>query len=784
MDGWFLGALLGTLLSPWLPPSWPLWPFVGLTLGVGFLLYLMTRRSPCGERNSTDSHLSMIRRIVLLFCIGVLCGMQWSLINAKVALSWNLPEHLHRQSLALPMRIDSIVDDNGFRWRFDARLEPNEASAIQQPIKVRLQWYGAEGERPQLGELWLAEVRLRPPVSQLNQVGFNYQAALLRQGIKATGYITTAELIEPARGGRANFSQFRQYLYNQYSARRTDLIHGDILLALSMAERGWISREDWTLLQHTGVAHLMAISGLHLSMVFATSFVVLRWLLSWLSRLWTAPRRPFILPVAWLAAWCCACFYAALAGFSVATLRALLLISLFLLMRISGLHSTPIRTLLRAVVLVLVFDPLAFLDPGFWLSCVAVFSIFVWLWRLPTQPRPGWISHLHQLWRLEVMLTLVLVPLSVIYFAGVSVIAPLTNLLAVPVFSLVVLPLALISVVLLPLHPVLASALLHTADTVLQWLWGLLTWLQPWSFLPTMNAAGALMALLIVLVFYLPVSLRHRCSAGAAILMSVVLLLVVQPTLRSQDPRLWLHMLDVGQGSALVVERGGRALMIDSGPAYQDFNLAGSLLIPFLQARELRPDVLVLTHPHWDHIGGAAELIHHYPAMSVIDTNGDYLPCTWGMPWHWQGAQVHILAPTGHAFYGVNNHSCVVQLRYQGQVVLLPGDIERLGEFRLVRSYGDRLRSDVLLVPHHGSRTSSHRYFLQRVQPRWALISSGYLNRFNQPHAESLQRLAETEARILNTANEGQVSLLWYRGAWHPMTARGYFSPYWFNQIR
>ena len=784
MDGWFLGALFGTLLSPWLSPAWPLWPFVGSTLSVTFLLYRTTQRSGLPEPCVSDIHLSIIRRAGLLFCMGLLCGMQWSLINAKVALSWNLPEHLHRQPVTLQVRIDSIVEDNGSRWRFDALVLPLQSSPIEDPIRLRLQWYAAQGERPQLAEIWQIEARLRPPVGQLNQAGFNYQASLVRQRISATGYITAGHRVAAGSGLAGYVGAVRQYVYNQFSERRDWYTHSSILLALTLAERSWISSSQWQLLQHTGVAHLMAISGLHLSMVFAASFLLSRWSLAWLIRLVKPGQRPFKLPLALLSAWACAFLYAALAGFSVATLRALLLISLVLVMRMWGVHTTLLRIWLRAVVLVLVFDPLAFLDAGFWLSCLAVLSIFIWLWRLPSISGSGWKGRAQQLWRFEVMLTLALLPLSVIFFSGVSLIAPLTNVIVVPIFSVLVLPLALTSLLLMPLCPVLASVALHVSDWILQWVWAGLVWVHPWSFLSSANTLAALLVLGTVLIMYLPVSRYSRAGLLGTTLISLMLLVMVQPSLRKADPRLWLHMLDVGQGSAMIVERAGRALIIDTGPAYGDFNLAAGLLIPFLQQRQLTLDLMVLTHAHWDHIGAAAELARHFPNMSVLDTNDEYLPCQWGMPWHWQGLHVHMLAPTKGAFYGLNNHSCVIQLRYQGQVMLLPGDIERLGEFRLVRHYGKRLQSDVLLVPHHGSRTSSHRYFLQRVEPEWALVSSGYLNRFNMPHPESMQRLAETGAEILLTAESGQVSLLWHRGAWHPLTYRGQLRPYWYNQIR
>lgn len=796
MDWWFTGVLLGTLSSAWLQPDWALWPWTLLSVA----LFCWLKSPLVAVSGSETRHLAWLRSL-LIVTLGLLCGIQWSLINGKAAQSWNLPVKDYRQPLSIDLRVDSIVEENELRWRFTGRLLQGPADWPQgqpglQP-RIQLDWYEPQGTAPQLGEQWRFQVRLRPAVSSLNQGAFNYQAYLLRHRVRATGYITGGTRLSAADSANA---RVRQYLYDQFSTRRSELIHADVLMALVLAERQWISQQKWQLLQHTGVAHLMAISGLHLSMVFGFTFLLSRGILGvCLYRLPGAfSARLNILYLALLTAWLAALGYAMLAGFAVATLRALLLISLIIALRLGARRLSSLRLLLRAVVLLLVFDPLAFLDAGFWLSVGAVAAIFSWLWRLPVAPVHGslisrWRMTLVQLSRLEVMLTLMLLPLSVVFFQGVSWLAPLTNLIAVPVFSFAVLPLTLSAALLFPLAPTIATLCLQVSDYILQLVWSLLTWIQPAAWWPLAMPGLATLVVAGVLCRYSLWSGQLQQLVLAACLASLLLLYGQYSWWGKSDPRLWLHMLDVGQGSALVIERAGRAILIDSGPGFGvDGHLSDRVIIPFLRRRGLTPDVLVLTHRHRDHTGGANALLAAYPEMIVLDTDGAYWPCQWGQQWLWQDVRLVALAPLPAApadfSYGVNNESCVIQLSYRGTKVLLPGDIERVAEFRLVQRYGDRLQSDVLLVPHHGSNTSSHHLFLDTVKPQWALLSSGYLNRFNMPHADVLERFSDAGVALYASAEEGQVSMLWLpseaqQAQWNVYTYRQHYGRFWFNQL-
>lgn len=806
MDWWFIGMLSGTLLSAWLQPDWPIWPWATALGLINTLLLLLWRWN---RQQKLRPSAQAWRGSLILLC-GLLCGIQWAIINGKSAQSWKLPANDYRQTVRLELQVESIVEVNAFRWRFDARLlqGPNHWPAGDP--RFRLEWYYPSGEPPRLGEIWQVNARLKPAVSSLNQASFNYQAYLLRQQISAIGYVLSGEPMAPPD---AVLHKSRQRLYDFFVAQRGQLVNADILLALVLAERDWISGDTWQLLQHTGVAHLMAISGLHLTMVFAGTYWVARNALAvlWmLTMRWCLKRGPplagiNVVSVALIIAWLAAFAYAALAGFAVATLRALLLISVFIMANFVARRVSPIRVLLRVVVMLVLLDPLAFLDAGFWLSVGAVAAIFAWNWRLPVSRGQGLSHQFYQLWRFEIMLTLLLLPLSLWFFAGFAWVAPLTNLLLVPLFSVIVLPMALLAVLLLPLSPTLSSVLLTVADGAITGAWPYLQaaqdigwWSLPWPLLGTLMIAS-------IIALYLPLKLKVRLVLAASFVGAGLLGWGRYTVWMAPDERLWLHMLDVGQGSALVVERAGRALLIDSGPGFgEQGSLAERTIVPFLRYRGLQPDWLVLTHDHRDHTGGAQALQQAYPSLQVLDNESRYWPCSWGQQWLWQGVNIQVLAPIPEPPSGLglnaNNRSCVLRLSYRGATVLLPGDIERLTEFRLVQRYGERLQSDVLLVPHHGSNTSTHGLFLAAVRPQFALISAGYLNAYNMPHPATLERLHGTAnasniappTEVYSTAEEGQVSLLWQPATephaieqtqWRVFSYRQHLAPYWFNQL-
>lgn len=816
-DVWILPALTGSAITIWLFPglqenNWIVFS-AGMAAMLGLLfagLYLI----PWADRplrTQPLTELPLIRKALMqrtapaLALSGLLCGIWWGIFNVQSVVEWQIPKNDWRTPVEVTLIVEDIVAQDPHRIRIDGRLTkfPSDWSTTfpQAAVKARLHWYGYEGIIPEPGETWALTARLRPSSGLLNQAGFNYQVFLLRKNIRVTGSVSAE-----ARVSEPWLSSPRQRLFDFYNKNRDQLPFADLMLALSIGERQWMSDERWRILQQTGVAHLMAISGLHLTFVFGVAFLVLKFLLVLVTNSLhiTGEHKSNqlnLIPVALLLSLLVAFLYAALAGFAVATLRALLLISVFVISRLKSLYLPPLRIFLRAVALVVFLDPFAWLDPGFWLSAGAVLAIFCWQWRLPGPAPRARFYKVRQLWRLEVMLTLMLLPLSLQFFQGISLIAPITNMLVVPVFSILVLPLCLIVVVLvfiggvpaMPWAYKLAEQIMHFNNQLLSWIWEFLLWCSQLSYAwiaGYQKSAGIALVALICL-WLIPVPLKARLMLQTALCTSIALVVLNRPSVEFA-----VHVLDVGQGSAIVVEQNGYALLFDAGPAYPGgFNTGTSTVLPFLRYKKLVPEYMVLSHPHRDHTGGADTLRSAFPSMQVFSEYPDELQCEWGQQWLWRNVRIKALAPMPGPSFGPNNDSCVLQLTYPARLeetgsgaagktvkLMLTGDIQQLTELRMVGRYGGGFESDVLMVPHHGSSTSSQDEFLDRVQPQIAVASRGYLNQFSMPRDDVQLRYQQRDIQVYDTALHGQVSLIYSGQEFRVKTYRQTIAPWWFNQ--
>ncbi|MCH8500511.1 MAG: DNA internalization-related competence protein ComEC/Rec2 [Aliidiomarina sp.] len=707
-----------------------------------------------------------------------------------------------RQPQYIQVQVTSIATQRGDTIRFTGRWQVLGQESQQ---RILVTWFRSSGSTlpvPQVGETWWLQARMRPISARANQGGFDYQSYLVRNKIWLTASVSRGERLHVAQR-----VSYRQYLYNRLQPLRASadspagLHYLDIVLGLTLGERHWLSAERRQLLVTTGVAHVMAISGLHVSLVFAVSWwlakvvLVLLWRGdSWLLRLrWRqVSRQPDLRVGAIMVALVCAGLYAAMSGFAVSTVRALVLLTLVALVRLFGRRLSMAQILLRCIAVVLVVDPLAWLDAGFWLSVCAVAAIFFSQWWQPTQQenrRPtSVLARTTQLWRLEIVLTVLIAPLMILYFHGISLIAPLTNLLVIPVFAVLILPMSFIALGLLALpHAVfnhVAVWLLTQLDPVLHTVFTFLAsasnWPQAWF--STTDVRWALLGIMLWMVG------NWQQSRQTQWLMVSLLVAGLPFITLPQQEQFTVHVLDVGQGSAIVIQRGNKALLYDAGPGFiHGSHLADDVILPFLRFRRLQPEWLVISHEHLDHTGAAAALQQRFPALKTLrsrfafDATSDWgwqpeafpehitrhsQPCSWGQNWLWQGVQIRALAPLPGPSFGPNNDSCVLQLSYAGQVVLLTGDIQRHTELRMVGRYAHKLRANVMVIPHHGSQTSSQIDFIAAVQPDIAVVSRGFMNQFRMPHEDVLERYQSRQIPLYDTGRDGQVSLSWEEARW------------------
>ncbi|WP_298439301.1 DNA internalization-related competence protein ComEC/Rec2 [uncultured Ferrimonas sp.] len=618
---------------------------------------------------------------------------------------------------------------------------------------IELSWYRPPPLR--LGQRYRLQVKLRPPSGYLNQGGFNRYRHQLANHIAASGYVRQGELVEDRR-------HWRQPLLATLAQATQELPQGDLLRTLVLADDRGVSSERWQQMRQAGLIHLLAISGLHLSIVAGLTLAVGTWLRQ---RLFANPYgrgRGMV----WLLTAAMALLYASLAEMALPTMRATAAVLLTLLLLWQRRQGRPWELLLRVAALVLLLQPLASLAPGYWLSfgAVALILLVNWWWPLPATRwrRLVWFG------RLQLLLTLALCVLQGLWFGQFSVHGVWTNLLLLPYFSLLVLPLCLLlsTVVLLGADPML----LQLAD----WsLWPLAQLARGASAAEFGYGTLPLLAVAVLALIGFSLTLLHaRQWLAAAIALLLALAWATPPRVQWQ-----LDMIDVGQGLALLITQDQRAMVVDTGAAFAGgFSYAEAALLPLLRQRGITQlDLLLLSHGDNDHAGGAKILAQQLPIAQQYGFGGGACgrgPKRWGqLTLHWFQAPLE-----------GNDGSCVLLLDSGQHRLLLPGDLEAAGEQAWLAATLQP-QVDVLVAPHHGSSTSSSAAFVAATTAKWVLVAAGRNNRWRFPKAEVLQRYHEQGAKVLVSGQLGQIQLRFTEdGEITASNYRQHWAPWWYNQ--
>lgn len=723
----------------------------------------------------------------------------WALAAAAAMAAGCGARALAFQSQALPaalegrdLRLTGIVAAMpepapwGTRFRFAvehaehlAKGDVGPGARVPVPPLVELSWPGprsgaraaAQAVPPpmQAGERWALTARLKSPHGLRNPHGFDQELWLWEQGVQATGYVrlgkAQASAQRLAQTGRYPVARLRQQLRDAVVAPHTGLAAPDpawqrargVVAALVVGDQNAIAAGDWELFRATGVAHLMSISGLHITLFAWLAAALLGWAWRRSTRccLWLpAPT------VALVGGVLLALGYALLSGWGLPAQRTVAMLGVVAGLRLAGLRWPWHQVWLLALAAVVLADPWALWQPGFWLSFVAVGVLFAAAARPPGGPQ-GLRARVLALLRTQAVVTLALTPLGVLLFGQVSLVGVLANLLAIPWVTLVVTPLALLGMCWPPLWQLAALCVLL--------LGALLEWLTQWPaaqwFPPAAPAWAALAAVAggIWLILRLPWPLR---------LMGLPLLLPAlwwQPA-RPAPGSFTLLAADVGQGNAVLVRTHSHGMLYDTGPRHGPDSDAGQrVLVPLLRALGQRLDVLMLSHGDNDHVGGAASVLRAQPLTALRGAADPAWPqslqrsvtaCVAGQRWEWDGVAFEVLHPlrvaaATDAQAGSNTHSCVLRIvGANGATALLAGDIERAQEAALLAARAP-LRADWLLVPHHGSKTSSSAEWIAAVAPRHALVQAGYRNRYGHPAAPVLQRYRAQGVNVVTSAGCG-----------------------------
>ena len=663
-----------------------------------------------------------------------------------------------------PVALPALVDVSWYGGAFAVAAMPT-ADAESAPVPpVGLNRLPAQ---VQAGERWALTLRLKAPHGGLNPHGFDYELYLWEQGVGATGYVrATAHDPVPARlaqTGRYPLTWVRQAVRDRITAHIANRQVAGLVAALVVGDQAAIERADWDVFRATGVAHLVSISGLHITMFAWGAAALVGWLWRRSARLCQALPAP---SAALLGGMTLATVYALFSGWGVPAQRTCWMLATVGILRLAGVRWPWGMVWLLAGAVVVAADPWALLQAGFWLSFVAVGVLFAADpgSAVEAQGTPAcglaaraWhklLAMAHEQWTI----TLALAPLTLLLFGQFSVVGLLANALAIPWITLVVTPLAMLGV-LLPLAWDVASAAIAVLMAVLQWM----------AALPGATVALARAPLWMgVLAVLGGVALVLPWSWGLRLWGATWML----PLLLWQAPRVpqgqfELLAPDIGQGNAVLVRTAGHALLYDAGPRYSLESDAGHrVIVPLLQALQVRLDTLVLSHRDTDHVGGAAAVLAQQPQAnwigSLANDSNALLPrpgvrCEAGMHWQWDGVHFEVLHPLAVDYQQArkpNALSCVLRITAGSQVALLVGDIEEPQEAALLARERD-LRTRVLLVPHHGSKTSSSTAFLDAVAPHVALVQAGYRNRFGHPAAAVVQRYTMQGVAVVDSPHCG-----------------------------
>ncbi|MEO6228104.1 MAG: DNA internalization-related competence protein ComEC/Rec2, partial [Thermomonas sp.] len=688
----------------------------------------------------------------------LLVGLGFTGLHTAHALDMQLPLALENKVLTVSGRIDDLPVHEPRRTRFEFVVDDDDAQPpALRGTRLRLGWFDDDMHARDIlraGSRWRLPLRLRAPQGLRNPGGGDGEKQALAAGITATGYVlepTLAQTLSPPAGITAWRERGSAHIARAVTSRSSRFVR-----ALALGDTRALDEDDWARLRAAGLTHLIAISGFHVGLVagfFGLLAAVIWWLLPGLCR-WLP--RPF---ATGFGAVIGAFAYAAMTGFALPTLRTAVMIAVLVLARRMRRHQRMPDSLALACVVLLLLDPLSVLGAGFWLSFAGV----AWLlWCLPVDAKGGpWVI-VRSFLGAQAVVTLGLLPLSVVLFGQASFAGPFANLLAVPWWSLVVIPLALLGLLLDSLQAGWGDGLWQLAAWCFDLLWPVLRVMADsplaMAWLPEPRWFALPLALLSAFWLMLP-----RGVPGKPLAALLLLPLLWPSRDLPQQGEAQLQVIDVGQGLSVLVRTAHHSLLYDMGPATPDGYDAGErAVVPTLHALGVHVlDAAVVSHGDNDHAGGWHSVSRAFPVLAMLAPDGSPTPgivnCVAGQSWEWDGVRFRVLHPTRWFPYLGNESTCVIRIETAHGNALLTGDMGEVIEQRLLAGNPADVRNEVVLVAHHGSAGSSSEAFIRASGARLALISSGAGNRFGHPKPVVVRRWCDAGAEVLDTARSGSM---------------------------
>ena len=630
--------------------------------------------------------------------------------------------------------------------------------SVNSPFKarVKLSWYGKNHPDLQTGDAWQLQLKLKRNNGYQNLGGFDYEQWLFYKQIDATGYVRSSESNQLIEANQVNsIDRFRQKLRYSLQPFLQPLDFGGVINALIIGDRSFIKDSNWVLFKATNTTHLSVISGLHIGLISGFVFLLAQFL--WRRCQYCCQRMPAQVLGAYFGL-ISAFLYALIAGFSIPTGRAFIMASVVFISLILRRHHNVWQLYGLALILVLANNPLSIFSVGFWLSFYVVGVI---IYGVKQHQDKSW---LFRLLYIQLLISVATLPLIAWFFASGSLLSPVANLIAIPVFSFIITPLSLIGALLMLIglsYP--AELSFMVANQALAGLGYFLALLQQfefnqWHYTQT-QTLDLILFVLAVFIALSPKALKLRASS-----VLILSLILFTPYEKTPENRVIITILDVGQGLSQVVQTQNHTLLFDAGARYPSgFNLGESVIIPYLQAKQINTlDKVIISHADNDHIGGLIDVLQTFEAGEILTSTPDKITqqsshCYAGQQWRWDGVLFEILSPTQNTRLKGNNASCVLKVSTDKFSVLLSADIEKKAEKQLIKYQKEKLNSDILISPHHGSKTSSTQAFLDAVSPSTVIVSSGFKNRFNHPAQQIVDRYKANNIKLINSNCAGQI---------------------------
>lgn len=721
----FLVGVCGVWFVPWVLAC----AYLLLLLGIAAIFYVYFRNK------------------FSLLVLALFCGFCWVMWFAHLQLARRLPKSMEGVPVVVTGEVVSLPQQKPYATEFLFKTKHR---------LLRLNWYDLKAALHP-GDIWNLKVKLIRPHSFMNPGGFDYEAYLFANGINATGYVVNNynnSLIAQATYSQI-FNRVREFLSFRIKKLFLQQPFMSFILALVVGDRSEVSASQWEVLRHTGTNHLIAIAGLHIGLVTAFVFFLVEFL--WRRSVWLTSRIASQQAAA-IVSLLSALFYSLLAGFLLQTERAFIMLLFFFGAFILRRRITSWQAYFLALFAVLIFNPLSVIGLNFWMSFIAVGAIIY-----STFGRIGGNKIWRKYGKIQLVIMLAVIPLSLMVFHETSLVCLIANMIAIPWFAVVIMPLCFVGTIFLCIHQHFGFIFLWLALKNLQILWVALRFL---ANLPHVVLHQAISNLWLFGFVFIAMILLLAPKKFPAKYLAIIFLLPLL-TYKAPTPLIdqaWFTLFDVGQGLASIVRTKHHVLIFDTGPKFgADFDAASAVILPYLQFYDINKiDILMVSHGDNDHIGGSGSLLKNIKVNKILTSiprkfsvHADH--CYRGQKWRWDGVNFKVLSPLKRERYLGNNSSCVLRIDTKKQSILLTGDMQKPVEDRLICAH-DNVAVKILVAPHHGSRTSSSVNFVKASHPKFVLYPVGYHNRFHFPSKLIEGRYQKIGAQAYNVAHTGAIT--------------------------